>query len=499
MFTGTESTAVFLVVFAAFVVLTWSYNRSKVYGKLGILAWLQSVVLMAPWLIFFALFAVGIYLSLVGVLALLLVSIGIYIWIGKKLRAAGQNLIIQQQAAARIEAEEEASESPSKVGGETQLEEVELVPIPDADLIKIKGIFGIDTFFSTETIPYQEGAIFKGNLRGDPAASHQKMSEKLQAELAEKYRLFLVESPEDKPIVVVLPSKNDPPKMTLAQKNLALVLLVATIVTSLEAAGLLLGFDLSSNLSRYPETISLSLGLWSVLIAHEVGHWFVAKRHNIQLSLPFFLPSWQIGAFGAITRFETLLPNRTVLGDIALAGPALGGLVSLGLLVLGMTISHPGSILQIPTEFFQASVLVGGLGKIILGSALKESIVDVDPLVIVGWLGLVITALNMLPAGKLDGGRVVHAIYGRKTARRATVATLIILGILSLANPGNPIPLYWAILIIFLQRDLERPTLNELTEPDDTRAAWALIGLFLMLLILIPLTPSLAGNLGIGG
>ena len=256
---------------------------------------------------------------------------------------------------------------------------------------------------------------------------------------------------------------------------------------------------MSSNLGRYPETISLSLGLWSILIAHEIGHWLVAKRHNIKLSLPFFLPSWQIGAFGAITRFETLLPNRTVLGDISLAGPALGGLTSLVLLIIGMTISHPGSILQIPTEFFRASFLVGGLGKVILGSALEESIVDVDPLVIVGWLGLVITALNMLPAGKLDGGRVVHAIYGRKTARRATVATLIILGIISLANPGNPIPLYWAILIIFLQRDLERPTLNELTEPDDTRAAWALIGLFLMLSILIPLNSSLAGNLGIGG
>jgi hypothetical protein len=75
MFTGSESAAIFLIVLAAFGILAWSYNRSKVYGKLGILAWLQSVVLMAPWLIFFALFAVGIYLNLVGILALLLISI----------------------------------------------------------------------------------------------------------------------------------------------------------------------------------------------------------------------------------------------------------------------------------------------------------------------------------------------------------------------------------------------------------------------------------------
>lgn len=499
MFTGSESTAVFLIILAAVVILTWSYNRSKVYGKLGILAWLQSVVLIAPWLVFFALFALGIYLGLVGILALLLISIGVYIGIGRQLRAAGQDAIIQQKAAERLETQARAKiqENQQNLAREKDVA-LEVVPIPDEELSKIRNVFGIDTFFATETIPYQEGAIFKGNLRGEPESSHAKMTEKLYSELGEKYRLFLVESPEEKPVVVVLPSTNDPQSTTLAQKNLALVLLIATIVTSLEASALLLGFDLFSNWGRYQETIPLSLGLWTVLIAHEIGHQVVAKRNNIRLSLPFFLPTWQIGSFGAITRFESLLPNRTALCDISLAGPASGGLISLLLLIIGLVMSHPGSLFQLPTEFFQASVLVGSLAKVVFGSALQESIIDVDPLVIVGWLGLVITALNMLPAGQLDGGRVVHAIYGRKVARRTTFATLIVLGVISLANPGNPIPLYWAVLILFLQRDLERPALNELTEPDDTRAAWGLLALFLMLATLIPLTPSLAGSLGIG-
>ena len=497
MFTGSESTAVLLIIFTAFVILTWSYNRSKVYGKLGILAWLQSVVLIAPWLVFFILFALGIYLDLVGILALLLISIGVYILIGRQLRAAGQDAIIQQKAAERLEAEARAKQdTPQSVASESEVSV--LVPIPNEDLSKIRNVFGIDTFFATETIPYQEGAIFKGNLRGEPESSHTKMTEKLKSELGEKYRLFLVESPEEKPVVVVLPSTNDPQPTTLAQKNLALVLFIATIVTSLEASALLLGFDLFSNWGRYRETIPLSLGLWTVLIAHEVGHSIVAKQNNIRLSLPFFLPTWQIGSFGAITRFESLLPNRTALCDISLAGPASGGLISLLLLIAGLVMSHPGSLFQLPTEFFQASVLVGSLAKVVFGSALQESIIDVHPLVIVGWLGLVITALNMLPAGQLDGGRVVHAIYGRKVARRTTVATLIVLGVISLANPGNPIPLYWAVLILFLQRDLERPALNELTEPDDTRAAWGLLALFLMLATLIPLSPSLADSLGIG-
>ena len=503
MFAGSESTAIFFIVLTAVGILTWSFNRSRVYGKLGVLAWLQSVVLMAPWLVFFALFAFGIYLNLVGILALLLVSVGIYIVIGKTLRAAGQDTILKRQAAERLRAEAEAAttkveQTANLTIDTTQENRIEFVPIPDEDLSKIKSVFGIDTFFATETIPYQEGAIFRGNLRGDADISHNRMSGKLQEQLGGKYRLFLVESPEEKPVVVVLPSKNDPRPATLAQKNLALVLLVSTVVTSLEASGLLLGFDLFSSWNRYQEAIPLSLGLWSVLVAHELGHLWAARRHDVRLSLPYFLPTWQIGSFGAITRFESLLPNRTALCDIALAGPALGGLISLLFLVLGMTLSHPGSIFQLPTEFFQASVLVGSLAKVIFGSQLQETIIDVHPLVVVGWLGLVITALNLMPAGQLDGGRIVQSIYGRKIARRTTVATLIVLGLITLANPGNPIPLYWAILIIFLQRDLERPALNELTEPDDTRAAWSLLALFLMLATLIPLTPSLAGSLGIG-
>ena len=140
-------------------------------------------------------------------------------------------------------------------------------------------------------------------------------------------------------------------------------------------------------------------------------------------------------------------------------------------------------------------MLVGSLAKIVLGDALTQPLVDIHPFVLTGWLGLIITALNLLPAGQLDGGRIVQSIYGRKTAGRATAITLVILVIASLANP---LALYWAVLILFLQRHQERPATNELTEPDDARAALGLLALFLTLATLLPLTPSLAGRLGIG-
>ncbi|MEL6438464.1 MAG: site-2 protease family protein [Cyanobacteria bacterium J06621_8] len=498
MLNGTGTLATFILFFAVTVILAWGYKRAKTYGRLGMLAWSQSIVLMSPWLLFFGLFALGIYINLVGILFLLVVSVGAYIWLGGQLRAAGQENLLQQKAAERIKQQNDkelASQDNSKLES-TSASEVS--PIPDEDLVTLRGIFAIDTFFATETIPYQDGAIFKGNLRGEADTAYSKMNLKLEEAFGDRYRLFLVESPEERPVVVILPQANDPPTTTLAQKNLAIVLLVGTIFTSLEATGILQGFDLFNDFSRYGEAIPLSLGLWSILIAHEIGHLVIAKRYQVRLSIPFLIPTWQIGSFGAITRFESLLPSRNALFDISLAGPAFGGVLSLLLLVLGLVLSHPGSAFQLPTEFFRASILVGTLAKVVLGSALSEAIVDIHPLVIVGWLGLIITALNLMPAGKLDGGRVVHAIYGRKTARRTTLATLIILGIVSLANPANPIPLYWAILILFLQRDLERPVQNELTEPDDSRAAWGLLALFLMLATLIPLSSSLAGRIGLG-
>lgn len=504
-----------LILLVALGILGWGLYRARPFGKLGILAWLQSVSLMLPWLLFFGLSIVGIYLNLAGILFLFVASIGLYIVLGNRLRAAGADAILARKFHTTSD-ETLAPESPEPDAGvstdnataapdsppplapkPTPLTvDPDVVPIPADDLVIIKTIFGVDTFFSTETIPYQNGAIFKGNLRGEVEPSMAKLTDSLNEKLGDRYRLFLLAGPDTKPVVVVLPSSSDPKPMTLGQKLLALGLAIATLATCLEAAGFLLGFDLLTEVTRLGETLPIGLGIVSILAVHELGHRLMAARHQIRLSAPFFIPTWQIGSFGALTRFESLLPNRSVLFDVAFAGPAAGGLLSLFLMVVGLLLSQKGSLFQIPAEFFQGSILVGTLSRVILGPALQQPLVDIHPLMVVGWLGLVVTAINFLPAGQLDGGRIVQAIYGRRVAGRLTVATLIVLGLAALVNP---LALYWAIVILFLQRDLERPALNDLSEPNDARAALALLGLFLTIATLLPLTPSLAGRLGIGG
>ncbi|MFE4106992.1 site-2 protease family protein [Almyronema epifaneia] len=493
----------FLILLAAIAILVWGFIRVRPYGKLGILAWLQSVVLMAPWLFFFGLFAAGIYINLAGVLLLVLISAGLYIYLGRRLRRLGSDELAAKRASsfAAIADDDEAVASTgpqadsSTPEATTASNESTFTAIPAAELSQIEGIFGIDTFFRTETIPYQEGAIFKGNLRGEPEATATKLAELLSERLSDRYRLFLLEGPEDRPVVIVLPSSTEPQPTTTAQKVLCVALAVATLATSLETSGILLGFDFFQEVNRWAEVLPLALGILAILVVHELGHFFQAQRYQVKTSPPFFLPAWQIGSFGALTRFESLLPNRTVLFDIALAGPAVGGLLSLAMLLLGLGLSHPGSLFQIPAGFFQGSILVGALARVMLGTAVQQSLVDVHPLVLLGWLGLVINAINLMPAGQLDGGRVVQAVYGRKVAGRMTIVTLVVLALVSFVNP---LALYWAVLILFLQRNLERPCLNDLSEPDDARAALGLLALFLMLATLLPLSPGLAGRLGIG-
>lgn len=525
MVAASETVTTVLISLVAIAILGWGFYRARPYGKLGILAWLQSVALMVPWLVFFGLFALGIYLNLAAILLLIVGSTALYIVLGRQLREAGKAAIAQEKAnrstqeSASLDTGEASSPEPLASSSDEPIADpsrlptdahtpappssspvnapnLGILPIPSEDLKQIQTIFGIDTFFATETIPYQDGAIFRGNLRTDPDAAYERLAANLHTTLGDRYRLFLVENSDGRPVVIVLPSANDPQPLTWMQRGLAVLLMLATVFTCLERGALQYGFDMLAQPGLLLGTLPISLGVIAVLIAHELGHWFLARRYQVRLSWPFFIPAWQLGTFGAITRIESLLPNRSVLFDIVFAGPAAGGLVALGLLLLGLLLPPGSAGIAVPSQFFEGSMLVGALARIVLGEGLREQLVTIHPLAIAGWLGLVITALNLMPAGQLDGGRLIQAIYGRKTLSRTTVATLIFLAIACLVNP---LALYWAIIILFLQRQPERPSLNELTEPNDTRASLALLVLFLMAATLLPLTPSLAGRLGIGG
>ncbi|MEO0947780.1 MAG: site-2 protease family protein, partial [Cyanobacteria bacterium J06641_5] len=104
------------VVAVAAGVLIWGWLRSRPYGRLGLLSWLQSLVLMLPWLLFFGLFAAGVYINLIGILMLLVLSSGAYIYLGRRLRAAGQEELLRDRAAQRLQKQQERAPAPANDG-----------------------------------------------------------------------------------------------------------------------------------------------------------------------------------------------------------------------------------------------------------------------------------------------------------------------------------------------------------------------------------------------
>lgn len=487
-----------LIVLTALGILGWGYYRAQPDGQPGLLAWLQSVVLMAPWLAFFSLSSFGIDLPFAILMLLIVIATGTYILLGNRLRRLALTLPKPEPLTANAvdpSSLAEPAPAPSLPTGSEAAAPPPVPGIPAEDLQRMRGIFGIETFFATDSTPYREGVIFKGNLRGEPETSYQRLDQNLKAQLGDQYRLFLVEGQDRKPVVLIIPHSATETVTPPGQKLLALSLLLATVVTTLSVGAQINGFDLFTQPERVLTALPFAAALFAVLAVHEVGHRWMARRHNVRLSPPYFIPALQLGSFGAITRFESAVPDRKVLFDISLAGPAAGGLLALGLLTIGLILSGQPGQPQVPTLFFQGSILVGSLARVILGEALQASQIGIHPLVIVGWLGALATALNLMPAGTLDGGRIVQAIYGRRTANRATIVTLILLALASLVNP---LALYWAGVILFLVRDLERPPLNEISETDDRRDGLGLLALFLMAAMLLPLAPGLAGRLGIG-
>jgi membrane-associated protease RseP (regulator of RpoE activity) len=502
-----------LVVFAiSLSLLGWGFYRARKLGKLGILSWLQVVALLLPWVAYFGLFLSGAFISFTLLLVLLVISSVAYISIGSQIRkialdeqhngknkppAIDSNPDTHSSKLDKPQSLSNASSSNNNAAKSQVAENKENKFKVGEDLKLIQGIFGIETFYATETLPYMEGIIFKGNMRGEASEVHQRLSATLRDRLGDKYDLFLLEGQEDKPVVIVLPHNSGEFIMTVPQKILIGILFIANVFTAMSLGAELQEIDLSQHPERYLATVPFAIGIVLILACREAALRWMSRKYDVRLSWPSFLPSLQLGSFGAFSRVLSNLPSRQVLFDLGIAPAVAGGLFSLVILVTGLflSVNHNGGV-EIPTQILHASVLVGGLAKLIMGDLLRIELVDINPLVILGWLGLVITALNLMPAGQLDGGRIVQAVYGRKTAGWTTIATLIFLTIAALINS---LALYWGGIILVLLRDLERPMLNEVSELDGDRDALGIFALFWMLVTLLPMTSAVAEQLGIGG
>ena len=232
--------------------------------------------------------------------------------------------------------------------------------------------------------------------------------------------------------------------------------------------------------------------LLTILLAHELGHYFVARRHGVAVSLPYFIPMPNLlGTMGAFIRMKTPPLNRRAMVAIGAAGPLAGFLLAVPILILGLSLSEvkpipiggPGFILMEGN-----SLLYAALKILMFGRFLPQGGIDVflHPIAFAGWAGLMVTGLNLIPADQLDGGHVAYALLGER-ARYLTwgiIAALIALGFL-----WNGWFL-WAGLIYLFGRRHARP-FDDITDLDGPHRALAILVLIVFALTFCPIPMSI--------
>ncbi|KAH7297120.1 hypothetical protein KP509_26G054600 [Ceratopteris richardii] len=351
-------------------------------------------------------------------------------------------------------------------------------------------VFGFDTFFVTGQEPYEGGVLFNGNLRGDPSKSYAKINGRLQEKFGDQYRLFLLFNPEDdKPVAIVTLKElieSDP--ATVPEWFAAGAFGLVTLYTVLLRNSPSIQMDFLSTMGNFQlpsEGIPGALATFTILLAHEASHIFAANSTGAKLGIPYFVPSLQLGSFGGITRVTSTLRKREDLLKIAAAGPLIGSGVAVLLLLIGLALTPgEGQGITINATAFHDSLLVGALAKVFMGESLKEgATVQVDPLVLWAWTGLLINGINSIPAGELDGGRIAQALWGRKVWSRVNGVSIALLGFSALFSD---ISLYWVVLIIFLQRGPITPQAEEISSPENPYVVAGISVLLLSLLICLP-------------
>lgn len=333
---------------------------------------------------------------------------------------------------------------------------------------------------------------FEGRLRGKADAMFRRIREALAEEPVTP---LLLEGEEDDVRVVVVPQ----PGRLLAPERprwvLHWLLFLVTLATTTWAGALHAGVNLLLQPERLVVGLPYSLSLMLILGAHELGHYFTARAHGIRVTPPFFIPvPFALGTFGAFIRIKSIAPGRRALFDVAVAGPLAGLLFAIPALLIGLQYSlvvpanAPASAQQAGVNL-SSSVLLAFLAKISLGaSAWEGRHLLLHPLAFAGWLGLLVTALNLLPIGQLDGGHIGHALFGSRAARTISRVALALLFLLAVfARPGL---MLWAFIVFFIAGTRDVPAADDLTPVSRPRQALGYLSFLLLLLIIVPVPHS---------
>lgn len=247
--------------------------------------------------------------------------------------------------------------------------------------------------------------------------------------------------------------------------------------------------------------------LLGILTAHEFGHYFAARYHKVAVTLPYFLPMpLGFGTLGAFIRLKEPVPDRRKLFDIGVAGPLVGLVLAVPLLFYGLSTSEvlvpqatAGAMLE-GNSFLYYYAKLWTFGQTLPNPATGLDVMMND-ITFAAWIGLLVTALNLLPLGQLDGGHTVFALFGKwaRIFNWATLGGMLLLGLAGLGEVQARIPglenvgwsgwFMWLVLINLLGGPFHPPALDDVTELDPRRRwlGYAVIAIFVLIFVPVPL------------
>lgn len=213
---------------------------------------------------------------------------------------------------------------------------------------------------------------------------------------------------------------------------LNIILFFSTLVTMFFAP-VLLGFNLSyfDQPGAYQERFEFTLSLMAILLFHEFGHYLVGRWRGVFMSLPYFIPAPNIvGTFGAIIKSKSPFTNRRDLIEVGAAGPIAGFVVSVIVLCFGLQNSEIILAGSGAGMTLGDSLLIEFLSWLIIGPIPEGYDFMLSPAAFAAWVGLLVTMINLLPLGQLDGGHIIYALIGKRQrlVGRIFLAVMIVLG-----------------------------------------------------------------------
>lgn len=391
-------------------------------------------------------------------------------------------------------------------------------------------IFRIDDVTAGD--PRQWVARYRGQILGDDSADAY---DQLNDLLAPHKLTPLFRNEENRHAIYVVPTPHVPASNTRVLVNIALFILtvISMLLTgadlppeAIPADGFFPFMALLKNIhSGWP----FALSMMGILFAHEMGHYIYCRIYNVPVTLPFFIPApflSPLGTFGAFIAMRGIPKNKRVLFDIGVAGPIAGLIVAIPVLFLGLSLSPLGAITPAPqgaSGFLEGNSIFYLFAKfIVFGKLLPEPVdfggispalywlryffsgqpipfygldVQLHSVALAGWAGLLVTALNLVPVGTLDGGHVAYGLFGEKARKifPAAIGVLVALSVLPslLTFSFDSFNYSWIlwVLILFWLGNVRTQPLDDITELDVNRRVigYVILAVFILLFTPIPM------------